>query len=56
MIDIHSHILPGIDDGALDFDSSIEMLRVAEKSGVSDIILTPHYIRGSIYNYNLPFI
>ncbi|MBQ3352658.1 hypothetical protein IJG91_03340 [Candidatus Saccharibacteria bacterium] len=50
MIDIHSHILPGIDDGALDFDSSIEMLRVAEKSGVSDIILTPHYIRGSIYN------
>ena len=50
MIDIHCHILPGIDDGALDFSTSIEMLRNAERAGVTDIILTPHYIKGSIYN------
>lgn len=50
MIDIHSHILPGIDDGALNFEASIEMLKIAEKAGVTDIILTPHYIKGSIYN------
>ena len=52
MIYIHSHILTGIDDGALNFEASIEMLKNAEKAGVTDIILTPHYIKGSIYNAN----
>lgn len=49
MIDTHSHVLPGIDDGAKTFDASIEMLRRAEKAGVTDIILTPHYLRGTKY-------
>ncbi len=42
-IDIHSHILPGIDDGAENFETSMQMLRIAQKQGIHSIILTPHY-------------
>lgn len=42
-IDIHSHILPGLDDGAKNFDISLRMLRRAEEEQISDMILTPHY-------------
>lgn len=41
-IDIHSHILPGLDDGPQDFDTSIQMLRQASADGIRQIILTPH--------------
>ena len=44
MIDIHSHILPGIDDGSNNLEQSIEILREARDAGFSKIILTPHYI------------
>lgn len=43
MVDIHSHILPGIDDGAKNIEMTLEMLRVAEKDGTKSIIVTPHY-------------
>ncbi|HBY62333.1 MAG TPA: exopolysaccharide biosynthesis protein [Solibacterales bacterium] len=42
MIDIHSHILPGIDDGAENLEVSLEMLRMAAESGTTDIVATPH--------------
>ncbi|MCU6745660.1 protein-tyrosine-phosphatase [Suilimivivens aceti] len=42
-MDIHSHLLPGIDDGARDFKISMEMFRIAEKNGIGAMILTPHY-------------
>lgn len=42
-IDIHSHLLPGIDDGARDTETSMEMFRIAEKNGIREMILTPHY-------------
>ncbi len=42
MVDIHSHILPGIDDGAPSLDVSLDMLRIAERSGTTDIVATPH--------------
>ena len=45
-IDIHSHILPFMDDGARDEKMSLEMLKIAEQEGISDIIVTPHYRRG----------
>ena len=52
MIDIHSHILPGIDDGSRSMDESIEILKKAQSCGVTDIIVTPHYITGSNYIVN----
>lgn len=52
MIDLHSHIIFGIDDGSKTIDESLKMLRKAEQNGVSDIVLTPHYIKDSIYNVN----
>lgn len=42
MIDIHAHILPGIDDGAKDMDSALEMAELAVESGVEMIVATPH--------------
>lgn len=40
--DIHSHIIPGIDDGARSMDMSIRMLQIARENGIRDMILTPH--------------
>src|SRR5260370_4243826 len=42
MIDIHSHILYGLDDGARSFEESLEMLRIATAAGTTDIVATPH--------------
>lgn len=50
MIDIHSHLLYGVDDGAKTIEESIDILRDLERYGYNKIILTPHYIRGSAYN------
>jgi len=44
MIDIHSHILPGIDDGAEYIEESIEICETALSEGIETIIATPHYI------------
>ncbi len=41
-IDIHSHILPGVDDGSDCLESSLQMLRIAALDQISHIILTPH--------------
>lgn len=42
MIDIHSHILWGIDDGARDRETSVAMLKLAAETGTTDIVATPH--------------
>ncbi len=42
-IDIHCHIMPGVDDGSRDINMSLEMLRIAAKNGITHIILTPHH-------------
>lgn len=54
MIDIHCHLLPSIDDGAKDLETSLAMLRIAEGDGIKKIIATPHFYRGyyeNEYNY-----
>lgn len=52
MKDIHSHILMGIDDGSKDLKTSLEILKKAEQAGITDIMLTPHYINQSNYVAN----
>ncbi len=42
-IDIHAHILPGVDDGAKTMEESIDMLKLAYSQGIRKIIATPHY-------------
>lgn len=46
MIDIHCHILPAIDDGPDDLQTALEMFRIAEGDGITQIIATPHYRHG----------
>jgi protein-tyrosine phosphatase len=41
-VDLHSHVLPGIDDGARDLDETLRMLRIAEHDGTTRIVATPH--------------
>lgn len=50
MIDIHNHILPGIDDGATDWEQSIAMAHVAVEDGITDIVCTPHWVLGKYEN------
>jgi protein-tyrosine phosphatase len=42
VIDIHSHILPGLDDGSKSLEESIAMARMAAAAGTTDIVATPH--------------
>lgn len=50
MIDIHSHILWGIDDGPETLDDSLAMLRAAAAAGTTDIVATPH--ANSVYRFD----
>lgn len=43
MIDIHSHILPGIDDGSRDVVESLQLLHALKKQGVQRVAATPHF-------------
>lgn len=47
-VDIHSHLLPGIDDGAKDLDDSIELIQKMSSYGIKNFITTPH-ILGDLY-------
>jgi protein-tyrosine phosphatase len=49
-VDIHCHLLPGIDDGSKNLDESLEMARIAVAEGTSAIIVTPHQL--SSYTHN----
>ena len=53
LFDIHSHMLPGVDDGSKNMEMSLDMLSIAYNEGVRNIILTPHYILGrNSYTYD----
>lgn len=45
VIDVHAHILPGIDDGSRDWDESRRLLEESYRQGIRYIIATPHYSR-----------
>ncbi len=50
MIDIHTHILPGVDDGARDLEEALSMCRVCADDGVRTIAVTPHDLNGVYSN------
>ena len=43
IVDFHSHILPGIDDGSADVEESLRMLRLSARQGVTHMVATPHF-------------
>lgn len=43
MIDIHAHVLPGLDDGPRAIDETMTMLRIAESEGIRTVVATPHF-------------
>lgn len=49
MIDIHCHILPGLDDGPSTIEDSVDMARAAVSQGIEAIVATPHHQNG-MYN------
>jgi protein-tyrosine phosphatase len=55
MIDLHSHILPGIDDGAADLDMALDMARALVADGVKCVACTPHILPG-VYDNDGPSI
>ena len=46
LIDFHSHILPGVDDGSASVEESIALLRMEAKQGIRHVVLTPHFHAG----------
>lgn len=48
--DIHSHILPGIDDGSPDIDTSLQLLQSLSATGINKFICTPHIISDMYHN------
>jgi protein-tyrosine phosphatase len=55
LIDLHCHLLPGIDDGAKTLDLSLAMARMASADGITTIACTPHILPG-VYNNSGPAI
>jgi len=47
-LDVHCHILPNIDDGARDLDTSLQMLEILKQQGVTDVVATPHFYPDSM--------
>jgi protein-tyrosine phosphatase len=50
MIDLHTHILPGVDDGVKTMDDAVAFARVAAADGVKTVVATPHYREGFYMN------
>jgi protein-tyrosine phosphatase len=54
-VDIHSHLLPGIDDGAKDIDQSLALILEMRSNGIKNFIITPHVL-GDVYPNSSKFI
>lgn len=46
MIDLHCHLLPGVDDGARDLSSALDLARASVANGIEQAVLTPHVLAG----------
>ncbi|MBQ3413614.1 hypothetical protein IJH33_02065 [Candidatus Saccharibacteria bacterium] len=49
MIDLHAHILPGVDDGARDFEDAVAIVSELVQAGVTEVVATPHFVEGTGY-------
>ncbi len=47
MIDIHTHILPGVDDGSQSWEETLQMCKIASDAGITHMVATPHFIPGA---------
>ncbi len=50
MVDLHTHLIPGVDEGAGSFDESLRMLRAAEADGTTIILATPHIVLNMFFS------
>ena len=55
MIDFHNHILPDVDDGSKSIEQSIDMLRTAQRQGITDVVNTVHYQHPKMEGKNTDF-
>lgn len=51
MVDLHCHLLPGIDDGSKSMEISLRLAREATENGVTHALLTPHHMNGHYVNH-----
>ena len=49
MIDIHAHVLPGVDDGAETYEDGVRIIKDLVSGGVTDVIATPHFVNETNY-------
>lgn len=56
MTDLHTHILPGLDDGAQTLEDSLAMAELALESGVTDLVATPHSNQSGRFENDDPFL
>jgi protein-tyrosine phosphatase len=50
MVDLHHHLLPGLDDGSPNLETSVAMARIAAEDGITHVVVTPH--ANNIYHFN----
>lgn len=51
MVDLHCHLLPGIDDGSKNMKISLRLAKEATKNGITHALLTPHHMNGRYVNH-----
>lgn len=51
LVDLHCHLIPGIDDGSPDLEHSLELARQAVVEGITHILATPHHLDGDYVNH-----
>ncbi|MCZ0891362.1 exopolysaccharide biosynthesis protein [Ligilactobacillus saerimneri] len=56
LIDLHCHLLPGLDDGSPDLETSLQLARDAVNDGVSHAVVTPHHLNGRYVNHRADVI
>ena len=56
LVDIHSHVLPGVDDGSPDLESSLGLAEAAVADGITHALMTPHTLNGKYLNHKKDII